>query len=233
MCHAERGVRKMKTLSVYGPGGPYLPMRECAEGFNRAGGVRVEVTKGTPQQWFERAGSDADLIYGGAEYMLDDFMDEFPGMIDPATITCLHARIVGVIVRKGNPRRIGRLADLASQQTRVLNVELEKMAELQDRIPGIRDNIAVSVLTGEQGAQEWISNPALDAWITYQSWNVQLRDHSDFVRLPEAETLYRHTPIALTNRTLQKETALAFIRYLQSAAGREVFFRWGWTDPKG
>jgi len=224
---------EMETLRIYGPGGPYRPMSECALAFGRAGGCRAEVTKGTPQQWLVQARSDADLIYGGAEYMLDEFIADYPGFLDPETRTNLYARRIGVIVRKGNPRQINNLADLSRPRTKILNVELEKMAVFQERPAGLRTNINLSVLTGEEGAEKWLTDPALDAWITYESWHVPLRDETDFILLPGEGTIYRHTPVAITAFSRKKELAKEFIAFLKSPAGREIFCRWGWTTSPG
>ncbi len=73
----------MKTLNIYGPGGPYGPMSECAAQFAGMNAIRVVITKGTPEQWIEGARNDADMIYGGAEYMLDEFIVQYPGIVDP------------------------------------------------------------------------------------------------------------------------------------------------------
>ncbi len=58
-------------------------MSECAAQFAGMNAIRVVITKGTPEQWIEGARNDADMIYGGAEYMLDDFIVQYPGIVDP------------------------------------------------------------------------------------------------------------------------------------------------------
>jgi accessory colonization factor AcfC len=137
--------------------------------------------------------------------------------------------MVGVVVRKDNPFNIRCLADLAQPQIKILNVELEKMEELQNRHKGIRENISISILTGEEGVQKWLGGPPPDAWITYESWYVQLRDHSEFVRLPDEEAICRYTPIALSIRSQQRKKAKDFIDFIKSDEGRKIFYRWGWT----
>ena len=218
----------MKTLNIYGPGGPYRPMSECAEQFESMTAIRVVVTKGTPQQWIERAKIDADMIYGGAEYMLDDFIAEYPGIVAPAEVHNLHARAVGVIVKKGNPMNIRCLYDLGLKGVNILNVELEKMEELQNRISGIRKNIKYLVLTGEEGAERWLSEPSPDAWITYESWHVQLKDRSEFVRLSGKDALSRWTTIGITKTSPQREIGSEFLSFLKSGQGHTIFRRWGW-----
>lgn len=218
----------MKTLNIYGPGGPYSPMSECAEQFAGMNAIRVVITKGTPEQWIERARNDADMIYGGAEYMLDDFIAAYPGIVDPAAVINLHARAVGIIVKKGNPRNIRGLADLGLPAVKILNVELEKMEDLQNRVPGVREKIKFSVLTGEEGADKWLSSSSPDAWITYRSWHIKLKDHTEFVPLSGKDALSRWTPIGITKTSPQRGMGYEFISFLKSGQGHSIFRRWGW-----
>jgi accessory colonization factor AcfC len=95
-------------------------------------------------------------------------------------------------------------------------------------IPGIRENIKFSVLTVEEGADKWLSSPSPDAWITYESWHVKLKGHSEFIRLSGKDALERWTPIAVTTITPQRDTGTSFIAFLKSEEGRKIFARWGW-----
>jgi accessory colonization factor AcfC len=45
------GARAEETLFVYGPGGPAPAMKEVAEVFGKAHGVKVEVTAGPTDKW--------------------------------------------------------------------------------------------------------------------------------------------------------------------------------------
>ena len=216
------------TIQVFGPGGPYTPMLECAESFREVNGIEVEVAMGTPDQWMDRARENADLIYGGAEYMMSDFIAAYPGMVDETSVTNLFAREVGIIVRPGNPAGITALADLGRGNIRILNVQLEKMEALQNRANLGSDSVSLSVLTGKEAFEAWPSRTDIDAWITYRSWHVKLGESSDFVHLPPAERLLRATPIAITALSKHRREAGAFIEFLRSDRGRKIFQKWGW-----
>ena len=125
-------------LHVFGPGGPYTPMAECARAFRETTGTEVAVVMGTPNQWIEEAREKGDLLYGGAEYMISDFISSYPGMVDESTVTNLYTREVGIIVRKDNPSGIATLNDLGRKGMCVLNVELEKMEALQNKAASLR-----------------------------------------------------------------------------------------------
>jgi accessory colonization factor AcfC len=71
-------VAQDKPLRVYGPEGPFAPMKECAEMFYRVHGVKVEVITGPRSNWIPRAKEDADVIYEETEYRLSQLMTRHP-----------------------------------------------------------------------------------------------------------------------------------------------------------
>lgn len=215
-------------LKIFGPGGPYTPMTESALAFFQRTGTEVFVMMGTPDQWMALARAGADCIYGGAEYMMTDLAAEYPDMIDTASITNLHTREVGVIVRPGNPLGISTLADLGRKNAKILDIGLEKMEQLQRRASIQADSISLSVQTGKEGFDAWPVRTDIDAWITYRSWHVKLSGASDFVRLPPDETVFRKTPIAITRNSSKRAEAREFIEFLKSGPGHAIFQRWGW-----
>lgn len=226
---------KARVLNVYGPGGPLGPMKECAEIFSQAHAVEVKVTAGPEDKWINQAQQDADIIFGGAEYMLTQFVQKHPGLVDEKTRAELYIRAAGILVRKGNPKRIKSLADLTKNGVRIVDVNgagqlglWEDMASARGLIPGIQKHIALSVGTSADAIEKWKAMPELDAWISYESWHYRLQDVTDLVRLPEKEKLYRGTPIAITTNSQNKELASEFIKFLQSAQGHTVFRKWGW-----
>ncbi len=220
-----RNEHVVEKLLIVGPGGPYEVMKEAAEAFSRLNGVALEVVKGPPGKWFERR---SDLIYGGAPDMLEEFMAAHPQAIEPGSIRRLYNRQIGIIVRKGNPKRITGLADLGREGIKLLNVTLETMGEFQNKAPAAVERIYRSVTTGDQGKQLWQSMPELDAWITYKSWHVVLSRETDFIPLASVAGSLRPTPIAITTWTKKKDLASAFILFLHSEAVHSLFQRYGW-----
>ncbi len=99
----------------------------------------IEVVKGPPEKWFEQR---ADLIYGGAPDMMEDFMARHPQAIEPGSIHQIGSRQVGIIVRKGNPKGIADLAGLGVETVKLLDVKLETMGEFQNKVPN-RPNICI------------------------------------------------------------------------------------------
>lgn len=223
------------TLHVYGPGGPLGPIEELAEKFSKETGIHVEVTAGPESKWIEDAKQDADLIYGGSEYMLRNMMLNHPGLIDEQSQTELFPRAAGILVRKGNPKNIQSLEDLTKNRIKILDVNgagqlglWEDLAGRKGLIPGISRNIDQSVTSSAEAIEIWKKNDKHDAWITYESWHYRLADVTDLVELPEEEKLYRGTPISIAANSDQRKAAKQFIAFLKTEASHEVFQKWGW-----
>jgi accessory colonization factor AcfC len=223
------------TLRAYGPGGPFGPMNECARLFTAQTGIKVTVVAGPEGGWIARAKKDADLVFGGAEYMLSQFILRHPGLVDLKTVTSLWIRRAGILVRRGNPKGIRGLADLARPGIKLLVVAgagqvamWEDMAGRLGLIPKIRGNIALIVPNTARGLAAWQKRPDLDAWVNFASWARRKKDLFDVVQIPDRDNVYRGTPIAVTAISRNRGAALRFIRFLQGPRAHAVFRRWGW-----
>ena len=224
-----------QTLHVYGPGGPATAMKECAAAFTKQTGTPVDVTAGPEPQWLPQAQQDADLVYGGAEYMLTQTALAHPGLVDEASRTSLYARESAVLVRPGNPLHIKRLEDLTRPGVRLLDVNgagqmgmTEDMARTPALIANLQHNTRTSVKTSAEAVALWQQQPqGYDAWITYASWQPRLPG-SALGAGQAHQRVHRGTPIALTQRTTQAATARQFVAFLKSAEGHAIFRRNGW-----
>ncbi len=223
------------TLFVYGPGGPQAPMEECARLFSKIYSIPVKVIAGPETKWIAEAKTNADLVFGGAAYMLTQFSMQHPGMIDSSTRTELYKRAAGILVRPGNPKKIRGLRDLAKPGIRLLDVNgagqlgmWEDLAGKLDLIAAIQKNIYRSFPNTALGIEAWKSDSTYDAWIIYASWHYRLKDVTTLVKIPKGETVYRGTPIAATTITDQKSEALKFIGFLRTKQAHDVFVKWGW-----
>lgn len=223
------------TLFVYGPGGPQAAIDECAKNFSKKMSVPVKVIAGPETKWIEQAKQNADVVFGGAEYMLTQFAMQHPGLVDSSTRTELYKRAAGILVRKGNPKKIASLKDLAKTGVRILDVNgagqlgmWEDLAGKQNLIAGIQKNIKKSLTNTALAIDTWKSDKSFDAIIIYASWYYRLKDVMDLVKIPTAQTVYRGTPVAITTITDQKKIAQQFIQFLLSNEGHSIFKKWGW-----
>lgn len=215
-------------LRVLGPGGPYEAVRECCASFEERTKIRVLVRKGRPDLLAEEARASGDVLYSGAESMMEEFERSFPGIVDHPSIRCPCRRRIGILVRPGNPRGIRGLSSLAADGVGLLAVELEGMEGFFGLFAGIPANIRRRVVTGEEGFEAWRSGPALDAWVTYRSWFVRLEDGTQFVEMEDVAGRYRGTPLALTQTTRKPVQAGALLDFLSGEAARAIFRKWGW-----
>lgn len=223
------------TLFVYGPGGPQAAMDECAKTFTKKMSVPVKVIAGPEAKWIEQAKQNADVVFGGAEYMLTQFSMQHPGLVDSSTRTELYKRAAGILVRNGNPKKIASLKDLTKAGVSILDVNgagqlgmWEDLAGRQNLIAGIQKNIKKSLANTALAIDAWKSDKSFDAIIIYASWYYRLKDVTDLVKIPAGQTVYRGTPVAITTITDQKKEAKQFIQFLLSNEGHSIFKKWGW-----
>ncbi|GGH12690.1 MULTISPECIES: substrate-binding domain-containing protein [Mucilaginibacter] len=223
------------TLHVYGPGGPLSAMQDCAKVFTTKTGIPVIVAGGPEPKWLAQAGQNADVIYGGAEYMLTQFIQAHPGMVDASTRVELYKRKAAILVRPGNPKHIATLKDLTRPGVHILDVNgagqfglWEDVAGKEDLIGSIQQNIAGSFANTALGIEAWKKDNTYDAWITYASWHENLKTITQTVELPISLRLYRGTPVAITTNSKHVAQAKQFVQFLKSTEGHTIFKKWGW-----
>ena len=223
------------TLFIYGPGGPLGPIKESGELFSKQTGIPVKVTAGPEDKWIEDAKENADLIFGGAEYMLTSFSMKHKGIVDSNTRVSLYKRAAGILVRPGNPKNIRSLKDLTKPGIKLIDVNgagqfgmWEDLAGKQNLIGSIQKNIVKSYPNTAEAIEAWKTETVYDAWIIYASWHYRLKDNTQLIEIPASATVYRGTPIAITTLSDQKDDAKKFISFLQSSTVHAIFKKWGW-----
>jgi accessory colonization factor AcfC len=227
-----------EIVRAYGPGGPLPAMKEAAEAFSKSHGVRVEVVGGPTDAWLQKARADADLIFSGSEYMMTDFLRAMEGRIDEATIVSMYLRPSAILVRRGNPKGIRDLPDLARPGMKVLVVQgagqtgmWEDMAGKQGDIRlvrALRKNIMAHAANTGAAKQTWTERPDLDAWIVFNIWQVANPQLADLVPVSRNYVVYRSSGAALTKQGTQRTAARGFLEFLQSGEGAAIFKKWGW-----
>jgi accessory colonization factor AcfC len=138
-------------------------------------------------------------------------------------------------VRKGNPKGIKSLEDLARKEVYLLDLNgegslglWEDVAGKKGLIPHLRKKIAITVETSAEAIDKWKAAPALDAWITFEAWHDTLKDTADLVKIPKDETVYRGTAAVATNFHKNREAARKFLEFLKAPECQAVFRKWGW-----
>ncbi len=226
------------TVYVYGPGGPYPPIQEAAHRFSQRYGVAVVVTKGPTDRWLEEAKQRADVIYSGAEFMMQNFVWLLDGRVDESTVKPLYLRPSGILVRKGNPKHIRGFEDLLRPGIRILVVngagQLGLWEDMAGRLGSLktlrafRKNIVYVAHNSAEAKNQWIHNPNLDAWLIWNIWQVANPDIADFVPVSKEYVIYRDCGVALTYKGEKNPYAKKFYDFLSTPEAAEIFRRWGW-----
>ena len=226
------------VLKVYGPGGPAPAMKEAAVAFEKASGVKVDVTAGPTPKWIDAARADADLVYSGSETMMSDFVAAMNGQLDSADVVPLYLRPLSILVRPGNPRHIHGFKDLLKPGVKVLVVNgagqngvwEDAAGRLGDirTVRALRRNIVAYPGNSALARQLWIDQPDIDAWLIWNIWQVSNPTLAEQVAVEAPYRIYRDTGIAPTARGKQQPAAQQFIDFLQGKQGAAIFKRWGW-----
>ena len=227
-----------ETLYAYGPGGPAPAMKEAAAAFEKNTGIRVKITAGPTAKWLGDAKNNADMLFGGSESMMTDFVDAMPEQLHNRQVTPLYLRPLAILVRPGNPRHIKGSKDLLNPGLNILVVNgagqtgaWEDMAGRQGDIKtviAIRKNIVRYAKNSAEAKQIWTEHKDIDAWLIWNIWQVAYPELADIVPIDREYAIYRDSGIALTGRGKDKPAAQAYIRFLQSSSGAEIFAKWGW-----
>lgn len=236
------GAGAQQTLFVYGPGGPAPAMKEAASAFEKTAGVKVEVTAGPTPQWLDKAKTDADLVFGGSETMMTDFVYAMEGQLDHQRVTPLYLRPLAMLVRPGNPKRIKSVKDIFKPGVKILVVNgagqngvWEDMAGRKGDIKSVialRRNIVAYAKNSAEAKQTWIDNPELEVWLIWNIWQVANPQLADTVAIERDYAVYRDAGIAITTRAESKPAAKAFVAFLQSPEGARIFAKWGWKTAQ-
>jgi len=227
------------VLRAYGPGGPAPAMREAAKSFGEKRGISVEIKAGPTPTWKDQAMKDADLIFSGSEYMMTDFVQkDLPDLIDKSTVRTLYLRPSAILVRPGNPRGIKGVNDLAGAGVRLLVVQGAGQLGMWEDVAGrtgnvrlvdaVRKNIGAFAPNSAEAKRLWASDPGFDAWLIWTIWQKENPASADLVNTEPEHTIYRSCGVAIAGRSEHKELAREFADFLESAAGNEIFVKWGW-----
>lgn len=229
-----------ETLMVYGPGGPAPAMKDAAAAFEKKTGTKVTITAGPTPQWLEQAKADADVVYGGSENMMTDFVGAMEGRIDAAEVRPMYLRPYAILVRPGNPKKIGGVRDLLKPGVRILVVNgagqtgaWEDMAGRRGKIEtvrALRKNIAGYSKNSAEAKQTWTADPSLDAWLIWNIWEVANPDLADVVEIEPEYAIYRDANVVLTARGKTRPAAAQFVEFLFSPEGARIFRKWGWIS---
>jgi len=223
------------TLYVYGPGGPFGPFNEAAAVFSAKNNIPVKVIAGPEPNWINAAKQNADIFFGGAEYMLDNFILKYPELVNTSTREGLYIRGAGMLVRPGNPKNIKLVRDMKKPGVKILIVAgsgqtamWEDLLAQKGFTDDVRKNSYYVADTAAIAIKKWKENPEIDVFINYASWYYRLKDITELVAIRRKKNIYRGTPVMVSKITDQQTAALQFIQFLKTPKAHSIFKKWGW-----
>ncbi|UCE61569.1 MAG: substrate-binding domain-containing protein [Phycisphaerales bacterium] len=235
-------VSAQEGLRVYGAVGPSPAIEEAAMVFATRNDVKVTVASGPRHIWRDKAVVDADLMFSAADFMMSDYARSMDLKIDEASVTPLYLRPSAILVRPGNPKAIGDFPDLVRPGMNVMVVNAaghtglwEDMAgKLEDirTIRALRKNIVIFAADSDEAMKMWKMRDDIDAWITWNTWQMPLRGRAHVVVPSRTYRVLRQCSVALTARGQNKPEARKFIEFLASKEAGEIFSTWGWVAPQ-
>ncbi|MGL4563611.1 MAG: substrate-binding domain-containing protein [Brevinema sp.] len=222
-----------KTINVYGPAGPNYPLKEVGEKFFEKTGVMVNVVGGPTDRWAAEALKNADLIYSGSESMMDVLADQF-GLEYSKPV---YLRNAGILVRKGNPKKIKGIYSLMAKDMNIMVVDGSGQVSLWEdivgrtkninNIIGFRDNLVFVAKNNVEAFEIWNDDPSIDALIIWSHWYMKTKEVSDLVSIEPDLSIYRPLSIGLTKKATSSQIAQDFYDYLDSKEAIEIFKKHG------
>ncbi|WP_297055124.1 molybdate ABC transporter substrate-binding protein [Thermosulfurimonas sp.] len=230
--------RAGERLLIFAGAASRPPTEEAARAFERKTGVRV------------------DLVFGGSGYVLSQMILSrkgdlyFPGSSDymelakrkkavfPETERIVAYLVPAIIVKKGNPKGIHSLRDLLKPGIRVAIANPEGVCvgvyavEILERALRPAEKAAFrQKLTNYTGScaqtAAAVSLGAVDAvigWRIFAYWDPK---HLEAIPLrPEEVVRVGYMPIAVARFTRNRPLAEAFIRFITSPEGKDIFRRY-------
>lgn len=226
---------------MFSTGLPAIPLRSAISVFEKKYDVKFEVIAGPLEQWLSDVlAGDGDIVSVGAEYMMDDLQEEH-GLIVPETRTTVGYRRSVIIVRKGNPKGIKGIEDLAERDDiKILICRGACQRGLWDDVASkamLTDEIRRKIVEYGTGCldtyQRWRrSEGRIDAAIVWNVYGVVWPNDCDVIELPRELQVYRSTNVAVLKSTKNEKLARMFVDFLKTEESKNIYERWGWIVPK-
>jgi molybdate transport system substrate-binding protein len=212
-------------------------MDEAAKVFESQTGVKVYLTyggSGAVLSQMELAKTGDLYIPGSPDYLEKS---NAKNITDPGTANIIAYLVPAICVQHGNPKNIQSLADLArpaitvgigNPSTVCVGLYAIEILAYNHLLPDVYKNIITQAASCDNTAT-LISLKSVDAvmgWSVFHDWNP---DNIDAIYLkPEQLPRLAYIPAAISTFSKEKEAAGAFIDFLTSKAGQDIFKKWGY-----
>jgi molybdate transport system substrate-binding protein len=226
-----------KEISVFAGSASKPALDEAATAFGKQTGVKVFLTyggSGTVLSQMELSKTGDLYIPGSPDYLVKSANKK---ITDPASARIIAYLIPAINVQPGNPLNIQSLSDLAKPGAKVgignpttvcVGLYAVEILDRNNLLADVYQNIVTQAASCDNTAT-LISLKSVDAvmgWSVFHAWDPQ---NIETVYLkPEQISRIAYIPAAISTFVKEREAASAFIDYLVSPAGEEIFKKWGY-----
>lgn len=229
-------------INLYGPGGPHVMLIEAAQKYKELTGIDVIVNYGPQSTWNEKASLNADILFGASEQSALAIATDHAERFDVKNIEPLYLRRAIILVRKGNPKGIAGLRDLANKSVGIIapdgagrsntsgtGVWEDMIGRTQDikLMQKFRNNIVSFTPNSGTARKMFLDDPNVDAWITWIDWAKSNPDYGDVVEIENELVIYRDVNVVACKNASDK--TLKFISFLKSDTVKSIFEKYGFV----
>jgi accessory colonization factor AcfC len=222
-------------MHVFATGSTAGPLRRAAQAFVlRQDEATVDVTVGSGGKLIPRMCEwrEGDIFCCGSSSAMDAAL--MFGAVRRETIRPLGVRASAILVPNGNPADIHGLGDLTRSDVRVgvaIEGSLEWLWESVALRAGMLEGIRARITTVAEGSSDLmgvLAKREVDAAIGWASASLLAPERIETIPIHLDWASWRTTSIALTPWCSDGSWAEAFLHFLKSADGEEVFRKFGW-----
>jgi molybdate transport system substrate-binding protein len=212
-------------------------LEEAALKFEEHSGVKVELHfSGSGRMLSEMMMSKSGDIYIPGS---PDFMEkaEAYGVVYPETEKILAYLIPAILVKKGNPKDIHTLKDLAREGIRVGIAEPESVCVGLYAVEILEKNnllteVGKNIITRAESCSKTASLLLLDSVDALIGWRIFEKWHPDKIEAIYLDSSQipriAYIPAAISVYTKNREKAEKFIEFLSSSEGKRIFRSYGY-----
>jgi molybdate transport system substrate-binding protein len=229
----DREGKKGESILVQCAAGMRLPVSEMASEFERKHGVKVELA----YDGSNRLLGSIKLTRKGDVYIAGDAdyidMAGKAGLVDESAAGCRFEPVM--MVRKGNPKKILTLADMAKSGLKIGQADEQATAigRLMPKLLGLngvdrklwKKNIVLTTTTVNELAMA-IKLGTVDAVVVWNAVAAKYADDSEIVKI--AENITPAVGAAVLSCGKNRQDGAAFLKFMQSRRGRDIMKRNGY-----
>ncbi len=226
-----------KEISVFAGSASKPALDEAAAAFEKQTGVKVFLTyggSGTVLSQMELSKNGDLYIPGSPDYLVKS---ESKKITDPASTKIIAYLIPAINVQTGNPKNIQSLSDLTKSGIKVgignpttvcVGLYAVELLNKNHLLADVYTNIVTQAASCDNTAT-LISLKSVDAvigWSVFQAWDP--KNIETIYLNPEQIPRIAYVPAAVSTFVKEREAATAFIDFLVSPDGQDIFRKWGY-----